>query len=485
MTVDCLHPVQRLGRSIDRIIRPTSLDDALAALDADPTIKPIAGGTDLLLDLHRGGPGEPVTLLDLTAIGELDGITVERGMVRLGALTTHNDVVGHPELPIVALPLAQACLEVGSAQLRNRATIAGNLATASPANDTISALLALDALVTVRSVQGERTIRLDDFVTGFRTTALEPGEIITAIEFPSLDDTTIGIWVKLGNRAAQAISVVHLGIVIDRTSDGIVRDARIAIGSVAARVELLPNAARNLINHTLDDDTIETCAQQAAAAITPLDDVRATASYRRALVPTLVRRALEALRDDAAASRWPGRVPRLTNQERPVRVPAADTSDRAVISITVNGAEQAGPRGASRTLLDWLREELALTGAKEGCAEGECGACTVQLDGDAVMSCLVPAAQAADRSVTTVEGLGTAHQPHTLQQAFIDEFAVQCGFCIPGFIVAGATLIDELADPSVDDIRLGLAGNLCRCTGYYPIMQAVQRASVVPVELEP
>ena len=149
MTVDSLHPVQRPGQPIGRVLRPTSLVDALEAMASDPQIRPIAGGTDLLLDLHRGGGGDPVTLLDLTALDELRDITIAGGSVRLGALTTHNDVAGHPELPVVALPLAQACLEIGSPQLRNRATIAGNLATASPANDTISALLALDAMVSI------------------------------------------------------------------------------------------------------------------------------------------------------------------------------------------------------------------------------------------------------------------------------------------------------------------------------------------------
>ena len=181
MATESLHPVQRPGRHVELVLRFPSLSEALVALADDPSIIPVAGGTDLLLDLHRGGPGEPVTLLDLTPIRELRGITIADGIVRLGALTTHNDVAGHPELPVVALPLAQACLEIGSPQLRNRATIAGNIATASPANDTISALLALDAMVVIASNGAERTVRLDDFFTGFRSTVLQPGELITAI----------------------------------------------------------------------------------------------------------------------------------------------------------------------------------------------------------------------------------------------------------------------------------------------------------------
>ncbi len=127
-------------------------------------------------------------------------------------------------------------------------------------------------------------------------------------------------------------------------------------------------------------------------------------------------------------------------------------------------------------MLDWLRE-TAGTGTKEGCAEGECGACTVQMDGAAVMSCLVPAVQADGATVTTIEGLAPAGAPNTMQQMFVDRFAVQCGYCIPGFVVAAQTLADELGSiPTRDEIELALSGNLCRCTGYYNIIDAVTAA---------
>jgi carbon-monoxide dehydrogenase small subunit len=130
----------------------------------------------------------------------------------------------------------------------------------------------------------------------------------------------------------------------------------------------------------------------------------------------------------------------------------------------------------NRSLLDFLRYDLGLTGTKEGCDEGDCGACTVILNGKAVTSCLVLAVEIDGASITTIEGLHQGDGLHPIQQAFVDSGAVQCGFCTPGMILTTKALLDEIPDPSEEEIKHYLAGNLCRCTGYIKILDAVNRA---------
>ena len=146
------------------------------------------------------------------------------------------------------------------------------------------------------------------------------------------------------------------------------------------------------------------------------------------------------------------------------------------IEFTLNGERVAVEATPMARLLDVLREDLRLTGSKEGCGEGECGACTVLIDGRAVNSCLVPAVQVAGATVVSVEGLGTDERLHPVQQAFLDHGGVQCGICTPGFLVAAAELLERDPHPTAPAVREALAGNLCRCTGYQKIVDAVVHA---------
>ena len=155
----------------------------------------------------------------------------------------------------------------------------------------------------------------------------------------------------------------------------------------------------------------------------------------------------------------------------------SDAPAKISVSFTVNGRDVSAEAYPLARLLDVLREGLGLTGTKEGCGEGECGACSVILDGVLVNSCLVPAAQVQGASVKTIEGVAADdRQLHAVQSAFVAHGGAQCGICTPGMVLAAVSLLERVPDPTEDDIRTGLAGNLCRCTGYTKIFEAVVRA---------
>jgi aerobic carbon-monoxide dehydrogenase small subunit len=153
------------------------------------------------------------------------------------------------------------------------------------------------------------------------------------------------------------------------------------------------------------------------------------------------------------------------------------TCTRREIRLVVNGKEKTVRAYPMERMLDVLREQLGLTGIKEGCGEGECGACAVLLGGSLVNSCLIPVLQAMDSAITTIEGVSEGARLHALQQAFLECGAAQCGICTPGMILAAHHLLSAKTNPSLDEIREGLAGNLCRCTGYAQICEAVAQAA--------
>jgi len=162
---------------------------------------------------------------------------------------------------------------------------------------------------------------------------------------------------------------------------------------------------------------------------------------------------------------------------------------KRILALTVNGRPREVAVAPNRTLLELLRDELRLTGTKEGCGEGDCGACAVLLDGTPVNSCLVLALEAAGREVTTIEGVAPGPGLDPLQQEFVDAGAVQCGFCTPGMVLSARSLLAKRPDPTPGEVRRAISGNLCRCTGYQKIVEAVlvhaARGRAAPAESRP
>ncbi|MCL4301037.1 MAG: FAD binding domain-containing protein [Anaerolineae bacterium] len=462
---------------------PRSLNEALQLLsDHRSEARLIAGGTDLLIEIERA-VRSPKVIIDISRLPDLDTITQdEQQRIHLGPLVTHNQVVGSTLCCNRAFPLAKACWEVGAPQIRNRGTVAGNLITASPANDTITPLMALDASVTLQSINGSRTVPLKEFFLGVRKTVLEPDEMLVDIAFPALASHQIGTFVKLGLRRAQAISIVNVAVVLSMFADTVTQ-ARITLGSVAPTIVRATDAERFLTGKVLTRDVMARAGALAAQTISPISDIRGSAEYRRYMSETLTRHALEMLAEGTESDTLPpkpimlwgnsnGHFPPTGDEEAIVHTEAADEP----IATTINGEARFIHGANDKTLLRMLREDAGLIGTKEGCAEGECGACTVLLDGIAVMSCLVPAPRAHNSQIVTLEGLSEGDKLHPVQQAFVNEGAVQCGYCTPGFLMSGASLMEERQRPTRDEIRQAITGNLCRCTGYYKILQALEKA---------
>ena len=468
-------------------INATSTDEVLKTIsEKKERVRIVAGATDLILELERGIRTGIETLIDVTRIPGLDQITLDKdGIIHLGPLVTHNHCAASDLIREQAYPLARAAWEVGAPQIRNRGTVAGNLITASPANDTITPLVALNASVTLASTRGERSVLLKDFYTGVRRTVMQADEMLVDISFPAMTKTQRGTFIKLALRRAQAISLVNVTIVLDTSmrsvqglKAGSIKSALITFGAVAPTIVHAPEAEAFLVGKKLTDEVIAQAAELAKSATHPIDDIRSSAAYRREMVKIITLRGLKSIRDKTERNGFPDEPVLLWGK------PTKDEPPRTIrpslsIETTINGKKYSFDHGHEKTLLRLLREEGGLIGTKEGCAEGECGACTVFLDGKAVMSCLVPAPRAHVAQIVTIEGLADDDKLHPVQQAFVEDGAVQCGYCTPGFIMSAAKLLEENPDPDKDEIEQAITGNLCRCTGYYKIIQAIEDASQI------
>ena len=274
------------------VVLPRSIEETLDALEAAPDATILAGGTDLMVAVNAG-THRPETVVSLAGVPELRSWRREGDELVLGACVTYTEME-HGELAVLVPALCQAARTVGSPQIRNAATIGGNLGTASPAGDTLPVLAALDAIVEIRGPSGPRSLPVLDFVTGVKKTALQPGELVTAVRLPVLRGPQE--FLKVGTRNAMVISVVMAALVVDL--DG--RTVRLGLGSVAP-VPVRARDAEAFAGGEVDWDRGRIANQEvftqfgelAAAATAPIDDHRSTAAYRRRAVAVCAQRALE------------------------------------------------------------------------------------------------------------------------------------------------------------------------------------------------
>ncbi len=313
---------------------------------------------------------------------------------------------------------------------------------------------------------------------------MQPDEMMTEIIFPALNSKQSGYFIKFALRKAQAISLVNIAAILT-FENTIVTKAIITLGAVAPTIVFAKDAQEFLTGKELNDEVILFASRLAMNSALPISDIRGSAAYRKTMVKVLTKRALKALKEVEQQPRIPVNPVVLASNliNSPVSQQKFNSSE-CQIETTVNGVNYTLSSGYEKSLLRLLREELCLIGTKEGCAEGECGACTVFLDGKAVMACLVPAGRAHNAEIVTVEGLPTEGVNHIVQQSFIEEGAVQCGYCTPGFIMSAVKLLEEKPTPSQEEIRYAISGNLCRCTGYYKIISAIEKATLMSSKKE-
>lgn len=455
---------------------PESVEALTAILDmAEGQTKIIAGGTDLMVEIRNGKWPELDTVIDISRLPGLDQIWKDdQDLIHVEAMVTHSDVLQSPILREFANPLVQACYRVASPQLRNRATVVGNLVTASPANDTITPLMAMGASLVLVSSQGERTVSLKDFYLGVRKTVLARNEFVKEVTFPALKPAQLGSFMKQALRRTQAISVLNCCVLLDLEAD-FVQNAQITMGSVAPTIIHATEAEKYLVGKRLDADVIKEVGRLAAEATRPISDVRASDEYRLYMMQILVEDGLKELKNGTQLQKVPLKPVALDTNEG-FQSRGLYEWDRATIQTSINGQTYVVDNSSDMTLLNMVRERIGITGSKVGCEEGECGACTLFLDGKAVVSCLVPAPRAHLAKITTVEGIIEGESLHPVQQAFVDHGAVQCGYCTPGFVMAAVKLLQENPNPDREIIKEAISGNLCRCTGYYKIVTAIEAA---------
>ena len=466
---------------------PQTLAEALDRVaELGYAAKVLAGGQSLIPAMNYR-LAQPAALVDLNNVAELFYIRpATDGGVLIGAMTRTGTVEHDPVAAQRAPLLTEAIPHIAWPQIRNRGTFGGNVAHADPAGHLPAITVALNARYHVKGKRSDRWLSADEFFVAAFTTALEPDELLVEVALPPMPPRS-GWSYRQAARQAGAEAMVGVAAVVALDERGRCSHARISYVSVGEVPPVAHNAAKILIGQTPTAEAIRAAAEAAAAHdVDPGEDIHATAAYRRHLVRTLTRQALteafeRAKTGDAGLGIRDlglGMRDSRSNPQSPIpNIQSPIPNPQSPITVTVNGTRYTRTVEPRMLLSDFIRHELGLTGTHVGCEHGVCGSCTVLFDGQPIRSCLTFAVQAHGHEIRTVEGLGTMEKLHPLQEAFRDAHALQCGFCTPGFLMTLVPFLQQNPHPTEQEIRQAISGNLCRCTGYQHIVEAVKLAA--------
>jgi len=474
-------------------LEPASLQEAITLLaQYGNRARVLAGGTDLLVHMKMERIA-PQAVISINRIPGLDRIAVQDGHLHIGARATIHAIENDPRVQAYYPALTDACASFSTTQVQTMGTVGGNLGNGSPASDSAPALITLGAEAEITGLDGKRRLPLEEFFVGPGKTVLQDGELLTDVILPQPQIGTGSAFLKISRVAADiakasgAVTIVHDG--------GRVVDCRMAFGSVAPTPMRTCKAEQMLIGQEFSEDLVARVAQAVSAEIAPIDDVRSSAWYRREAARVLAYDGLHRAwqRATACYSERPSFAEAskesLSQKEmlRPFgpqhdSIGRVGANEKRLIELRVNGQRHRAWVSPNDLLLNVLREQLQLTGTKYGCGIGECSACTVQMNGEPVLACLVLAVSAVGKDILTVEGLQKPNgELDPLQEAFIEHAAFQCGYCTPGMLLTAKSLLAEKLHPTEDDVRHHLRGNLCRCTGYASIVRAVMSCAQEPI----
>ena len=466
-----------------------SVEHAIRLLQEHPQAQIIAGGSDVLVQM-REGKRAGAELVSIYGLDELRGVLMEEdGTIRIGPLTSFSHIAKDPLIRKYIGVLGEAVDMVGGPQIRNIGTIGGNTCNGVTSADSASTLFAWDAVIELIGPEGVRRIPIRDFYIRAGKVDLRPAEIQTGILIRRESyEGYQGHYIKYAMRNAMDIATLGCSVNVklsdDRKTFADVRIAYGVAGPVPMRAVHAEAAGRGL---PVTEESIEMISSTVLEDVTPRDSWRASKAFREHISKVLCSRALtEAVKraesETAQETEWEEKADIRENNLRGCADNGGDHSIYTengrykLIRCRINGVDREAVVDVRASLTDMLRNDYSLTSVKKGCEVGECGACNVIIDGECYNSCIYLAVWADGKEIRTLEGLmGPNGELSDIQQAFIDEAAVQCGFCTPGVIMSAVEILESGKEYTRDELRKLLSGHLCRCTGYENILNAVEK----------